>query len=145
MRVAQSGEAFSALQPGCYHSLYQAVLCTAVMCGVSWFKTPELLTMLREGKTPEAMDGAPDDGRWSYHRCVAEWFSLLFLCSYHANMEHPAVMYWEQLIMLAHCSVGVFFTMVENDVFDDEMNSFGSISVRLATPRPAPRQRNRPR
>lgn len=38
-------------------------------------------------------------------------------------------MWWEQLILFAHCTVGVFFVMAENEIFDDEMNSFGSISV----------------
>ena len=38
-------------------------------------------------------------------------------------------MWWEQLVLLLHCSVGMFFSMVENGIFEDEMNTFGSISV----------------
>jgi hypothetical protein len=38
-------------------------------------------------------------------------------------------MWWEQLVLLVNCTVGMFFSMAENDIFDDEMNTFGSISV----------------
>lgn len=38
-------------------------------------------------------------------------------------------MWWEQLVLLLHCTVGMFFSMVENGIFEDEMNTFGSISV----------------
>ena len=38
-------------------------------------------------------------------------------------------MWWEQLVLLVHCTIGMFFSMVENEIFEDEMNTFGSISV----------------
>jgi hypothetical protein len=41
----------------------------------------------------------------------------------------PQVMWWEQLVLLLNCTVGMFFAMVENGIFEDEMNTFGSISV----------------
>ena len=68
-----------------------------------------------------------------------------------AFLAVPQVMWWEQLILFAHCTIGVFFVMAENDVFvtsqaiwsllvlprpvlrncsilqDDEMNSFGAL------------------
>jgi hypothetical protein len=47
--------------------------------------------MLRNGSSPAKFEGAADDGRWSGMRCVGEWFSLIFLISYHHHQEHPVV------------------------------------------------------
>lgn len=113
MELANTGEPFSTLQPGCYQAMYNAVLSTALITIVSWIKVrtrpprspalpqltvvarglqmPELLEMLRKNTSPPGMEGAVDDGRWSGIRCCGEWFSLLFLISYHVHQEHPVV------------------------------------------------------
>jgi hypothetical protein len=115
-QLAETGAPFSSLEDACHEALYKAILSTLMLCIVSYKKvphtharvihapinlkraavlthvqTPEMLDMLRYGKTPASFDGASDDGRWSGLRCCGEWFSLIFLVSYHHHQEHPIV------------------------------------------------------
>lgn len=128
-QIGQTGAPFSTLEDACHQAINNAILATLMISIVSYKKTPEVMDMLRNGSSPAKFEGAADDGRWSGMRCVGEWFSLIFLISYHHHQEHPVVMWWEQLVLLVNCTVGMFFSMAENDIFDDEMNTFGSISV----------------
>lgn len=116
-RLAETGEPFSTLEDACHEAMNKAILSTVMLSIVSYKKvppsrmrewpapqlileraavltrgqTPEMLDMLRYGKTPASFEGASDDGRWSGLRCCGEWFSLIFLISYHHHQEHPVV------------------------------------------------------
>ena len=41
---------------------------------------------------------------WTGSRCIAEWFSLMFLLAYHNAQEHALTLYWEQLFLFAQCA-----------------------------------------
>ena len=114
--LAETGDPFSTLEDACREALHKAILSTLMLSIVSYKKvtsahtrtftpqslpkravvltrvqTPEILDMLKYGRTPASFDGASDDGRWSGLRCCGEWFSLIFLVSYHHHQEHPVV------------------------------------------------------
>jgi len=134
LETAARGEPFSALQDACFYGMVDALVAVLAMGMVSYLKMPQIIAMLRASTPPP----------WpcSVGRCVAELFSLLFLLSYHFHAEHPMVrplaftlkiwyalrnlhmnmlgvqsLYWEQLLLLCHCLVSLFFFTVRTGIY----------------------------
>ena len=120
--IASTGSPFGGLSPHCYTGVENAVISMLAMASISYIKMPQLLSMLSRG-----VDGLPT-WPWSGWRATMEWFSLVFILSYHQQMEHDLVMYWEQLALLLHCTIALFHLAVQEQIMDDEMSTFGGMS-----------------
>eukprot|EP01051_Picozoa_sp_SAG22_P001220 SAG22_NODE_46_length_24705_cov_89.861010_4_plen_387_part_00 len=114
----------SEIGDSCWLGVEDAVCSALCLLLISAVKGPELMAMLRKGHLPNN-----GDFPWGTMRCITEWFSILMLLAYCSHQDYPLVSYWEQIVIITHGTVAVFIVLVRENVFDDEMNSFGGSAV----------------
>ena len=90
------------LGDSCYAGLEDACIGCFCLVAIMAIKVPEISSMLSAGLLPNG-------GKfpWDANRCLTEWMSTLFLLSYCAHAEYPLVLFWEQVVVVVHCTVAV--------------------------------------
>lgn len=115
---------FAELGESCWLGVEEASFSALCLLLVAAIKGPEIITMLRQGTLPHK-----GMFPWGMMRCMTEWSSCLMLLAYSTHKEYTFVTYWEQLIIIIHGSIALFVVCIDQNIFDDEMNTFGGSAV----------------